>query len=153
VKLQLLNVETIVTQPIPQAYQLADLIAGVNRRLEAEIVDRLRPEGVPIEQFRILRALSSRDGQAMGELAEAVLVDSPTLTKIVDRMVSNALVYRAPEPRDRRKVLILLSTKGKALQARLTRLVGSPDDGMVGRLGGKEAETLTSLLTELMNSA
>lgn len=143
----------IVTHLDPHAYKLAHLIAGVNRRLEAEIEERLRPEGVPIEQFRILRALAAHDGQAMGELAVAVLVDSPTLTKIVDRMVSNALVYRAPEPKDRRKVLIFLASKGKTLHARLAGLVEASDDGLVGRLGGKEVETLTSLLTQLMHSA
>lgn len=142
-----------MTQPDSQAFQLAHLIAGVNRRLEAEIEDRLRPEGVPIEQFRILRALAAGDGQAMGELAEAVLVDSPTLTKIIDRMVSNALVYRAPEPKDRRKVLIFLSTKGKTLHLRLARLVEAPASDLVGRLDGKEAKTLASLLTQLMHSA
>ncbi|BDA85193.1 transcriptional regulator [Aureimonas sp. SA4125] len=142
-----------MTQPDPQPYELAHLITGVSRRLEAEIEERLRPEGVPIDQYRILRTLTSRDGQAMGELADAVLVDSPTLTKIVDRMVSNALVYRAPEPKDRRKVLIFLSTKGKALQARLTGLVEIPSRGLAGRLGGKETEMLTSLLTRLMRPA
>ena len=142
-----------MTQTDQPAFQLAHLIAGVNRRLEAEIEDRLRPEGVPIEQFRILRALSSRDGRAMGELAETVLVDSPTLTKIIDRMVSQALVYRAPDPKDRRKVLIFLAGKGKSLHARLSGLVEAPSDGLVQRLGDQQTETLTTLLNQLMHSA
>lgn len=142
-----------VTPPDQQTYELAHLIAGINRRLEAEIEERLRPEGVPIEQFRILRALSVRDGQAMGELAEAVLVDSPTLTKIIDRMVSSALVYRAPEPKDRRKVLIFLANKGKTLHVRLAGLVEAPDNGLIGRLDNTEAEVLTSLLTQMMHTA
>ena len=109
--------------------------------------------GVMVPINAMFAALAARDGQAMGELAEGVLVDSPTLTKIIDRMVTNALVYRAPEPRDRRKVLIFLSTKGRTLHSRLVGLVEAPESDLVGRLDGKEAETLASLLAQLMHSA
>lgn len=131
-------------------YRLADLIAGVNRRLEAEIEARLKPDGISIEQFRILRTLAVRDGQPMGALAEAVLVDSPTLTKIVDRMVAGAAVYRAPDPKDRRKVLVFLSDKGRALYGRLARLAEAPETGLIERLGDEDADALKLILTQLM---
>ena len=47
----------------------------------------------------------------MGELAEAVLLNHPTLTKMVDRMVSDALVYRVQDADDRRKVLMLFRSR------------------------------------------
>src|SRR5438552_3800061 len=98
--------------------QLGYIIASVNRQLEEELHERLRPAGVPIEQFRILEALSGGDAYPMGELAGHALVEPPTLTKIVDRMVADALVYRTPDPSDRRRVLILIAPAGKALYRR-----------------------------------
>ena len=56
--------------------QLAYLIASVNRQLEEELQESLRPEGIPLEQFRILSALASSEGRSMGELATIVLVDA-----------------------------------------------------------------------------
>lgn len=99
--------------------QLAWMIARVNRRLEEELADRLKPGGVPIEQFRILEALSQRGPQPMGALAAAALVERPTLTKIVDRMVAAGLVFRTPDAEDRRRVNIALAPEGAALYARL----------------------------------
>ena len=56
----------------------------------------------------------------MGELAEAVLLNHPTwiLAKMVDRMVSDSLVYRLQDADDRRKVLMFSSDCGKTLTQR-----------------------------------
>ncbi|MDT3378519.1 MarR family winged helix-turn-helix transcriptional regulator [Labrys portucalensis] len=130
--------------------QLAYLIASVNRQLEEDLEDRLRPEGIPIEQFRILTALAARSGLSMGHLAELVLVDATTLTKIIDRMVADALVYRGPDPNDRRKVLIYLASKGTALHIKLDEIVGDQQRHIIDRLRGDKAETLKGLLRDLM---
>ncbi len=129
--------------------QLGYLIASVNRQLEEELVEKLRPEGVPIEQFRILTALSSADGRSMRDLADVVLVDPASLTKIVDRMVADALVYRAPAPGDRRKVLIFLAQKGTVLHNKVKGALGAQQRHLVARLTEQKAEELTLLLREL----
>jgi DNA-binding MarR family transcriptional regulator len=89
--------------------QLAYLIATVNRQLEDELEETLRPEGLPIEQFRIINTLAPSNGRSMRDLASLVLVDPSSLTKIVDRMVTESLVYRAVAPNDRRRILIFLA--------------------------------------------
>ena len=133
-----------------ESLELIQLISGVNRRLEQAVEARLKPAGIPIEQYRILASLSRQDGRAMGELAAEIFVDSPTLTKIVDRMVASADVFRAPDPRDRRKVLIFLSDKGRAAIAALRALVEAPEIDLVGPLGRGDAEQLRALLESLL---
>lgn len=133
-----------------ESLELIQLISGVNRRLEQAVEARLKPAGIPIEQYRILASLSWHDGRAMGELAAEIFVDSPTLTKIVDRMVANADVFRAPDPRDRRKVLIFLSEKGRAAIAALRALVEAPEIDLVGPLARGDAEQLRALLESLL---
>ena len=81
---------------------------------------------MPVEQWRILKVLSDGNGHSMGELADAVLLNHPTLTKMIDRMVSDALVYRVQDPEDRRKVLMFFSDRGKALCKRLNSLAHEP---------------------------
>ncbi len=130
--------------------QIAYLIASVNRQLEEELQESLRPEGIPIEQFRILNVLAEADGLSMGELASAVLVDAASLTKIVDRMVVDALVYRAVAPDDRRRVRISLATKGKALHKRLKGVLSAQQRNLVERLDLTKAKELTRLLRGLM---
>lgn len=100
-------------QPAP----LTRLIAQVNRRLESSLATTLKANGLTLDHFRILSALADQDGRTMSDLAQWALVDPPTMTKMVDRLVSAGSVYRAPDPNDRRKVLVFISDHGRALQA------------------------------------
>ncbi|MCQ0988697.1 MarR family winged helix-turn-helix transcriptional regulator [Jiella marina] len=130
---------------------LSDLIAGVNRRLETAVETRLKPAGVRIEQYRVMVALDRRDGQSMGELAPSVFVDLPTLTKIVDRMVSNGLVYRAPDPKDRRRVLVFLADKGRREFRDLVPVVETQRREIIDSLSPGEADRLSELLRGILS--
>ncbi|HTJ55950.1 MAG TPA: MarR family transcriptional regulator [Devosiaceae bacterium] len=130
--------------------QLAYLIASLNRQLEEELEERLQPGGVPIEQFRILEVLDANEKLPMGEIASLSLIEPPTLTKIVDRMVNEGLVYRAPDPEDRRRVLILMAPAGKALYKRLRGVSSAQERRIVDHLSSDRAEELKALLRELM---
>ncbi|MBX9458021.1 MAG: MarR family transcriptional regulator [Rhizobium sp.] len=135
---------------IDDSHDLIQLISGVNRRLEQAIEARLKPSGVAIEQYRVLKALDVLDGQPMGELAAQVFVDSPTLTKIIDRMIANADVYRAPDPHDRRRVLIFRSDKGAATYRNLQARVDGYEKTLVGQLERDGAGQLRVLLESLL---
>lgn len=132
--------------------QLAYMIASINRQLENELEERLRPGGVPIEQFRILEALDANEKLAMGEIASISLIDPPTLTKIMDKMVSEGWVYRAPDPNDRRRVLILLAPAGKALYKRLRGISTAQEQRIVDQLQSDKAAELKNLLRELISN-
>jgi DNA-binding MarR family transcriptional regulator len=87
----------------------------MSRQLEA----RLAEEGLSIEQWRILNLLSDGNGRSLSEIAEVARLYEPTLTKIIDYMESNALLYRARDLRDRRAVLMFCSDRGRILCRRL----------------------------------
>lgn len=130
--------------------QLAYMIASVNRQLENELEERLRPGGVPIEQFRILEVLDASEPCAMGEIAAQSLIEPPTLTKIIDKMVADSLVYRSPDPGDRRRVLILMAPAGKALFKRLRGVSSAQEQRLVELLESDGAAELRNLLRELI---
>ena len=131
--------------------QLGYIIASVNRELEAELEERLRPAGVPIEQLRVLEVLHNADGRSMGEIAAAAaLVDAPTLTKIIDRMVSENLVFRGPDPGDRRRVLIFLAATGKALHKQLKSVMVAQEKRLSKSLEPRKMEELRGLLRVLI---
>jgi DNA-binding MarR family transcriptional regulator len=129
---------------------LADLIQGANRRLKQALEAHLKPRGFSLHQYRVLEALDAQNGLPMGDLATRLLIDGPTLTKIIDKMVASAEVYRGPDPYDRRKVLIFLSRKGADCLRDIRSLGISIQQDLVNRLGRAKAATLTSLLSELL---
>jgi MarR family transcriptional regulator, organic hydroperoxide resistance regulator len=137
----------------PITEHLAYLLAQANREINRQLESLLSKEGVPVEQWRILKVLSDGNGHSMGELAEAVLLNHPTLTKMIDRMISDALVYRLQDPTDRRKVLMFVSDRGKALCKRLNSLAVSQEEYILENYGNKPTNELKRLLESLIDSS
>ena len=137
----------------PITEHLAYLLAQANREINRQLESRLSQEGVPVEQWRILKVLSDGNGHSMGELADAVLLNHPTLTKMIDRMVSDALVYRVQDPDDRRKVLMFSSDRGAILCKRLNSLAMSQEAHIVENYGDKSTSELKRLLESLIDSS
>lgn len=128
---------------------IAYLIARANRRLEEDLARSLRAEGVPVEQFRILDALARGGPQPMGAIAEAALVERPTLTKIIDRMTAAGLVFRLPDTEDRRRINVVMSPEGEALWERLAEVVEVQSRELSRRVDADGADALRDLLRAL----
>ena len=137
----------------PITEHLAYLLAQANREINRQLELRLSKEGVPVEQWRILKVLSDGNGHSMGELADAVLLNHPTLTKMIDRMVSDTLVYRVQDPNDRRKVLMFISDRGKVLTQRLNSLALSQEAHIAENYGDRATAELKRLLENLIEKA
>lgn len=137
----------------PITEHLTYLLAQANREINRQLEVRLSQESVPVEQWRILKVLSDGNGHSMGELADAVLLNHPTLTKTIDRMVSDNLVYRVQDPKDRRKVLMFISDRGKALCKRLNSLAVSQEEHILESYGDKSTHELKRLLESLIDSS
>lgn len=125
---------------------LTQLVSQVEHRLSARLRAALEPEGCSIEEWRVLELLSDGDGHTMSELADFALLLAPTLTKLVDRLVSENLVYRRADAEDRRRVRAYLTPRGAERYQLLRRLVAECEAGVGG------AAELTELLAELADT-
>jgi len=128
------------------AYLLTQADRQINQRLDVEF----KAEGVPVEQWRILKLLAEQNGRSMVDLAQAALLKHPTLTKTIDRMIEQALVYRRADRADGRKVLIFVSERGKQVNERLNRLANLHQAEIVESCGNRDAEELKRLLEGLI---
>lgn len=124
-------------------------ITSVERRLTAALAPDLERQGVSVEQWRVLDYLDSREGRTMRDIAVAVTVPAPTLTKLVDRLVSSNLVHRRSDPQDRRRVLVLLTPRGRALRQQLQKVVDQHHHRLVEVLGEDGYADLAELLGRL----
>lgn len=71
-------------------------------------------------QEQVLRALGAvTEGLAMGDLARALQVQPPTLTKTIQRLQSQELILRMPRAGDGRVVHLLLTPAGQDKLARV----------------------------------
>jgi DNA-binding MarR family transcriptional regulator len=146
-------VDRPLTSDSPLTEHLAYLLAQANREIDRSLEASLAKEGTPVEHWRILKVLSDGNGRAMSELAESVLVNNPTLTRIIDRMVTDGLVYRVQDRQDRRKVLMFLSDRGRALCARLNQLAMNQEARILESLGTQSIGELKRLLDSLSEAS
>jgi DNA-binding MarR family transcriptional regulator len=59
----------------------------------------------------------------MGDIASSTHTPSPSMTKLVNRLVAADLMSRRIDPVDRRRVLVFLSARGRSRYRRLQSLV------------------------------
>jgi DNA-binding MarR family transcriptional regulator len=95
-----------------------------------------------LEEWAVLSALSDGAGHSMGEIAGITHTPSPSMTKLVNRLVAADLMYRRIDPVDRRRVLVFLSARGRSRYRRLQSLVDAsiadlPDDQQLRDLVGE----------------
>jgi DNA-binding MarR family transcriptional regulator len=83
----------------------------------------LRPLGLTYPQYLVLMVLWAVEEATVSTLGEKLFLDSGTLTPLLKRLETSALVSRSRDPKDERCVQIRLTAKGRALQ---TQALGIP---------------------------
>lgn len=125
---------------------LAYLLASANRSMRLSLAQSIADEEVNEEHWRILQVLSNEQGRSMGELAQAVLLNHPALTKNIDKLVSRGLVVRAADAHDNRRVLVYISDMGLETISRLKKSVDAHHEGIEEALGARKTTQLKRLL-------
>ncbi|WP_033294700.1 MarR family winged helix-turn-helix transcriptional regulator [Amycolatopsis jejuensis] len=88
------------------------------REVTLRIEPLLKAEGLTLDGWLVLDALAAGDGLTMTELAGRTLVTGPTLTRVVDRLVTTAAAYREVDVEDRRRVRVYLAPRGRSAHQR-----------------------------------
>ena len=82
---------------------LAYVINRLSRQLTQALNDELKSHGVAPGQFPVLLCLWEQDGLTQRELYERVKIEQATMSNTLKRMERDCLIYREPDPADRRK--------------------------------------------------
>jgi DNA-binding MarR family transcriptional regulator len=122
------------------------LLSEASRTASADLERVLGREGLPVDQWRVLERLADGAGRTMTALAEDVDMKLPSLSKLIDRMVGGALVQRAQDPADQRRVLVYVSDIGLEKFRLLKGRVRRQRQDIETRLGDERGRELRRLL-------
>lgn len=98
---------------------LLHLLARASHHASNQFHARLKQLGVTASHWRVLAAFSDGDAMTISILARVILLEQPTLTKVIDRMERLGLVERRTSESDRRRVLVHITRKGRGIMRRL----------------------------------
>jgi DNA-binding MarR family transcriptional regulator len=128
------------------------LLARASHVVSSEFHDQLRRRGVSVPVWRVLASLVGGDGETVTGLAEVCLLQQPTMTKLLDRMVRDGLVCRTQDTRDRRVVRISLTPRGHAVVTELVEAAKRHEAEVMARHPGAEAGEIKALLRRMIAS-
>lgn len=131
----------------PADVVLSHLLSQVENRVTRRLTAVLSNHDCALEEWRVLSLLVDSVGRPMSEIASLAMLPPPTLTKLVDRMVADNLVYRRGDDQDRRRVLVFLSDRGLAKYLAIKSAVDSEQTELAQLLGSKDVATLTKVLS------
>lgn len=132
-----------------QPQDLLHLLTRAERLAARRIQSVLDAFDCSVEAWRVLDLLSGDEGRSMTALAEDAALPAPTLTKIVDQLVDQNLVFRRVDPTDRRRVLVQLTPRGLRRRRQLSRAVRAEWGPSVPGLTEDEEDQLLPLLGRL----
>jgi MarR family transcriptional regulator, transcriptional regulator for hemolysin len=126
---------------------------GVGRQLswtakEARAVldQRLQAVGGSLPIWLILHALVDHDGNVQRQLADALCIEGPTMTRHLDRMESEGLIERRPDPADRRVTRIYATDEGRTMLKTLWAVTERSEHDLLRGMSRQEVDALMSLL-------
>lgn len=114
---------------------MSDLVLDHERRRAVA-----EASGMTFSRVRAVRRVA-RTPLAMGALAEALSMDRPNVTVLVDDLEDRGLVRRMPHPTDRRAKVVEATKKGQALARRAEEILATPP----AALGALDAQDLAAL--------
>ena len=125
------------------------LIAQVAYRLNGDLVEKLRIEGINLTRWRILAVLAMSDGITITDIIDRAMMQQPALSRALTSMVKEGYVRRVVRRDDARCTGIYLTDKGRALFDTLNVVVRHREKHLLAGMSPREVRAAFALIRRL----
>jgi len=124
-------------------------LQSVARLSRTALASRLLAHGFYAGQDQIMMALNVENGQTPGQLASALGVRPPTITKTINRLQSQGSLEKRPSETDARQANVFLTERGAEAIKSIEKSVRKTEKQALRGLDKKEVKTLYRLLARV----
>jgi MarR family transcriptional regulator, organic hydroperoxide resistance regulator len=128
---------------------LPHLIARLAYELNADLIDKLRHEGINVTRWRILAVLAMGDGITINEIIDRAMMQQSALSRALMRMEKENYVRRVARREDARCVEVYLTDKGRTLFKSLNIVVRNREQRLLQGFTSKRVAAAFSLIRQL----
>lgn len=114
---------------------------------------QLQDYDITPSQYALLHCLYVQDGLTPSQLAQALRLDTSSITGILGRLEKKGLIDRVYSQEDRRSVSIHLRDEGKALWAQVDRVIDEANDKILDGLDPELYEHFLSIIHAIEHNA
>ena len=118
------------------------LVKQLELAIRARLDEVLRPVAITPVQYTALTVLERRADLSTAELARNAFVTDQSAAEMVGVLEERGLLARRPDPADRRRRVLRLTSSGQELLDRVRADVAAVEDRMLSTLAPDEAEDL-----------
>ena len=93
------------------AQQVMDVVPLVTRTIRSKLRER-RSADISLPQFRAMAYLNRNEGASLSALSAHIGLTLPSMSKLIDGLVSRNLITRTGHSQDRRRVCLSLTPQG-----------------------------------------
>lgn len=129
---------------------LGYLLGQANHALFKDFENEVRSAGLGSLEWRVLATLSDLPAMSIGQLAQEVLSQQPTVTKLVQRLQAHNWVQLTNDPQDQRRTLVHITPTG---QRKVSPLIAKSRDHEARALAGLNAVDAQRLKDQLRQLA
>ncbi len=124
-------------------------MAAAARMYRARIGGLLSGIGLHAGQEGVLKALDTKDGQSMTELASMLEVQPPTVTKMVGRLATKGYVERRGSASDGRLAHVYLTDSGRETLGEIDRMLKRIERQAFAGIDSKDQKKLNRMLRRI----
>ena len=100
--------------------QLCFRLYTASRLLTQAYNPLLSEQGLTYPQYLVLLVLWENDAQPVNDIAKRLLLETNTVTPLLQRMEKEGILTRAKGKKDARQIIVSLTRKGRDLQKKLS---------------------------------
>ena len=138
-----------MTQPRFVDDYLGYLLGQANHALFKNFETAVRAAGLSSLEWRVLATLSGQQPMPVGQLAQEVLGQQPTLTKLLQRLAAQAWVRLGDDPTDQRRTLVQITPAGQRKIEPLIRQARTHETQVLQHLSASDMARLKDQLRHL----
>ena len=136
-------------KPPPKSTPIGLHLANTSKTVGRAFNDRLASAGGSVPVWLILSSLKSDERRSQLELARAIGIEGPTLTRHLDGLEESGIVQRVRDGADRRAVRVELTEEGERLFMTLRQAVIAFNRELTAGVTETELERVRKTLARL----
>ncbi|MEP2936983.1 MAG: MarR family transcriptional regulator [Gilvibacter sp.] len=123
------------------------------RVIEERILGVLKPYGLSIQQYNVLRILRGQKSNpcSVSKLQSRMIDRNSNTTRLIDKLLSKGLVKRQVCEQNRRKVELFITTEGLDVLEQLDPLILENNQNLISQLDKSQLDSLNIYLNTIRN--
>ena len=122
-----------------------------NYEINIQLMAALKPYGISIQQFNVLRILRGQKGVAanLSTVQERMINKMSNTTRLIDKLIDKTFVERIVCKENRRKIELFITNEGLTFLKEIDPIIDQVEEKMVGNLNKENKESVISILSQL----